>query len=272
MTSSTNGSTSKGKTTDPERIRNNQRRCRARQKEYIASLEDKIRQYENGNMESATDQKLEQLETENKSLKRLLQSLGLRDDFLKVYNNAAHIAPNISRVLLDNESGSQVKLCSPHFLSMNSLQPHLTQIMSHEEQAQCTPGSLGPDVIASTQMSRDSLQLASPLSWELPTFPTASTSASELLQTDVHAEGVGQLTMDSLMIQAFSSAVPAENVSDTTTLCSWAFSLVLKNNLKGYSAADLDLKLRAGYRHGATPTEGCRIDNKILLTVLAEVS
>lgn len=84
-------------------------------------------------------------------------------------------------------------------------------------------------------------------------------------------EQSGQLTMDALMTKAFGNPVTVDDVSDTTTLCSWAFSLLLKSNLKGYSAADLDLKLRAGYRHGVTPTEGCRIDNKVLLNVLAEV-
>jgi hypothetical protein len=73
------------------------------------------------------------------------------------------------------------------------------------------------------------------------------------------------------MKEAFACAIPAEGTSDTTTLCSLAFPLVLKNNLKGYSAADLDLRLRVGYRLGAAPLEGCRIDNKILFTVLAEI-
>lgn len=79
------------------------------------------------------------------------------------------------------------------------------------------------------------------------------------------------MTMDALMTKAFSNPATVDDVSDTTTLCSWAFALVLKGNLKGYNATDLDLKLRAGYRHGVTPTEGCRIDNKVLLDVLAEV-
>ena len=89
---------------------------------------------------------------------------------------------------------------------------------------------------------------------------------------DIHMEQFGQSTMDALMTEAFSNAVTAEDVSDTTTLCSWAFALVLKSNLKGYSAADLDIKLRVGYRNGATPTEACRVDNKVLLNVLAEIS
>jgi hypothetical protein len=77
--------------------------------------------------------------------------------------------------------------------------------------------------------------------------------------------------MEALITTALSNTATVDDVSDTTTLCSWAFALVLKSNLRGYSAADLDLKLRAGYRHGVTPTEGCRIDNKVLLNVLAGV-
>lgn len=80
------------------------------------------------------------------------------------------------------------------------------------------------------------------------------------------------MNVDTLMIRAFSNALTAENISETTSLCSWAFSLVIKNNVKGYSAADLYQKLCAGYQFGATPTEGCRVNNKILLGVLAEVS
>jgi hypothetical protein len=89
--------------TDLERIRNNQRRCRARQKEYIATLENKIRQYEGMNIESTNKQKLEDFATENRSLKRLLQFLGLRNEFLDAYSNAVRIAPDISRPLLADD-------------------------------------------------------------------------------------------------------------------------------------------------------------------------
>jgi hypothetical protein len=58
---------------------------------------------------------------------------------------------------------------------------------------------------------------------------------------------------------------------EDTTLCSVAFSLVMTSNRKGYSTADLDLKLRAGYRNGYATSEGCRIENRILLRVLTEI-
>tara|TARA_R110002003_G_scaffold1193_6_gene22772 strand:- start:1225 stop:1653 length:429 start_codon:yes stop_codon:yes gene_type:complete len=119
----------------------------------------------------------------------------------------------------------------------------------------------------------DSLtQVDAVLSWEPFDLPNTSTSALESLQTNIQAESLVQLAGDTLSTEVSSNTIPAEDVSDTTTLCSAAFSLVLKNNLKGYSAADLDLKLQVGYRCGAAPSEGCRVDNKILINVLAEIS
>jgi hypothetical protein len=91
------------------------------------------------------------------------------------------------------------------------------------------------------------------------------------LETEIQQQSPIQLTGDSIVKETLDGAMPAEDTSDTTTLCSLAFPLVLKNNLRGYSAAELDLRLRVGYRLGSAPLEGCRIDNKILFTVLAEI-
>ena len=44
---------------------------------------------------------------ENKLLKQLMQSLGLRDEFLEAYSNAVRLARNISWPPLDNEHCAQ---------------------------------------------------------------------------------------------------------------------------------------------------------------------
>ncbi|KAH8706903.1 hypothetical protein GQ44DRAFT_777725 [Phaeosphaeriaceae sp. PMI808] len=276
MTYRSNKTSSKGKAVDLERVRNNQRRCRARQKEYITELEDKIRQYESASSQSSTDPRLKQLVRENESLKRLLQSLGLDNDFLKAYSKAAQIAPDLSRVQLGDESSSQAKACSSSSLSLDILQPDLTPTVTRELQTEYAPILSSADAEApiqdALQFFESLTQVDAVLSWEPFDFPNTSTPALEPLQSDIQAESLVQLTGDTLRTEAFSNTIPAEDVSDTTTLCSSAFSLVLKNNPKGYSAADLDLKLRVGYRCGATPSEGCRVDNKILFNVLAEIS
>jgi hypothetical protein len=115
-------------------------------------------------------------------------------------------------------------------------------------------------------------QADSVLPWHAIDFPTSSTFAMGSLQTEIQQQSPIQQNGDSIMKEAFTGTIPAGATSDTTTLCSLAFPLVLKNNLKGYSAAELELRLRVGYRPGAAQLEGCRIDNKILFTVLAEIS
>jgi hypothetical protein len=60
-------------------------------------------------------------------------------------------------------------------------------------------------------------------------------------------------------------------VTEGTTLCSVAYSLVSKHNKKGYDFAQLDLRLQVGYT-GRSICGGCTVDNKVLFRVLAEIS
>lgn len=60
-------------------------------------------------------------------------------------------------------------------------------------------------------------------------------------------------------------------MNSETTLCSIAFHLVIQCNRIGKDLLELETKLRYGYRMPAIPGEGCRVDNKTLLAVLAEL-
>jgi hypothetical protein len=79
-------------------MRNNQRRSRARRKEYLAELEEKIRRYESSEDRYAANHTVQQLMHENDTLKRLLQSMGLGNEFLKSYISASGIALQMSKV------------------------------------------------------------------------------------------------------------------------------------------------------------------------------
>ncbi|KAM0709327.1 hypothetical protein Q7P35_003365 [Cladosporium inversicolor] len=60
--------------------------------------------------------------------------------------------------------------------------------------------------------------------------------------------------------------------TDGTTACPIAFSLILQNNVRDYSFARLESKLLAGYQTPGSQGDGCRIHNKVLFAVLAEIS
>lgn len=60
--------------------------------------------------------------------------------------------------------------------------------------------------------------------------------------------------------------------SDRTTACSIALSMVIQHNKQGLSTTELDFRLRAGYRSAEVSNEDCRILNKVLFSVLAEIT
>lgn len=60
--------------------------------------------------------------------------------------------------------------------------------------------------------------------------------------------------------------------SDSSTACSIAFSLVFQHNRRGYSTSEIELRLRPGYQKDNSLAEGCRVDNNVLLQLLAEIS
>jgi len=98
--------------------------------------------------------------------------------------------------------------------------------------------------------------------------PTSSQAPSPKDNTALREPGA--FAAEALLNMDFASSDASD--SSATTLCSVALAVVMKNNRKGYSPADLDSKLRVGYRCAISANEGCRIDNRILFTVLAEIS
>lgn len=59
---------------------------------------------------------------------------------------------------------------------------------------------------------------------------------------------------------------------DGSVLCSMAYGLIMQYNRKGYDDLQLNIKLCKGFKKGRTPLEGCRVENKVLVSVLAEIS
>jgi hypothetical protein len=232
--------------TNAERVRNNQRRCRARRREYIAELEIKIQHLESGCRQHPTEARLAELTEELRSLKRLLHSLGLDDKFLDTYRTAANIAPSVSQA-----------------------QSELLPFANDRVQARSDFGSQSLNADASYISTRQEhlTSFDANISWDL--FDSRANASSAMDCTEA-SDIFGPLNHRPA-IETNNTTLPTSQ-SNTTTLCTVAFSLVLENNRKGYSATDLDLKLRAGYRFSATPLEGCRVDNHVLMDVLAQIS
>ncbi|KAF2865889.1 hypothetical protein BDV95DRAFT_585297 [Massariosphaeria phaeospora] len=274
MDSSTKASVkSRGKTkaAELERVRNNQRRSRARRRDYIEELEERIREFECSASQSVDNPAVQRLSRENDLLKRLLASLGLGNDFLKSYTKASEKSSELSGTTVrPSDSHAQDERHS----SAEGIQPDPTpnatfpvtpsQLVTAEYRKIVDFPSLGTlDIQQSPIPSDDSL-------WGFSLTDDHLKETAEIIQspTQPTAHGIPTLLMDDLQATEVSeNAIPLDN----TTLCSLAFSLVMVNNRKGYSTTELDIRLRAGYRPGSEPSDGCRIENKVLFSVLAEI-
>jgi hypothetical protein len=234
--------------TNAERVRNNQRRSRARRREYIAELETKLQHFESGCRQDPTEGKLAELVEELGSLKRLLHSLGLDDKFLNAYHTAAHIAPDILHTQSELPRPANDRVQAPSDFTSESLNADASQISTRQSSEHLTSFDAN-------------------LPWDLFNSPTNSSSAMD----STEASDIFEPLNHRPAIETSNTTLPTSD-SNTTTLCTVAFSLVLESNRKGYSATDLDLKLRAGYRFSTTPLEGCRVDNHVFMDVLAQIS
>lgn len=71
--------------------------------------------------------------------------------------------------------------------------------------------------------------------------------------------------------QNLSGSIGIDDARQDSTLCTIALQIVGLCNKKNMNILELDGKLRRGYRNATTPLEGCRVDNRVLLSVLAEI-
>lgn len=62
------------------------------------------------------------------------------------------------------------------------------------------------------------------------------------------------------------------HASDLTTSCTIALGVITQNNTKGYSTAELESRLLPGYLMAQGANEDCRIRNRVLFEILAEIS
>ncbi|OJI99733.1 hypothetical protein ASPVEDRAFT_523957 [Aspergillus versicolor CBS 583.65] len=120
-----------------------------------------------------------------------------------------------------------------------------------------------------TPLSGDSFQLNLP--WSLPTEQGQNQSQPQATAT--FNAGL-TITEDLAGVVQNMGGVTGSTVglvNNETTLCSIAFHLIVQCNRAGKDVLELETKLRYGYRMPALPGEGCRVDNRTLLTVLAEL-
>ncbi|PYI34526.1 hypothetical protein BP00DRAFT_55282 [Aspergillus indologenus CBS 114.80] len=275
----------KTKEEDLTRVRNNQRHCRQRKRDYVTDLERRLASLENTTsreirrLQSLTNELLQ----ENERLKALL------DDSLDVDG----MVPRLRGQMEDDSQSSLERIVNDRVSSLNLYSLGMKNGTLNARTASDThanplpPCPLSPSEIISNAFGK----CVRPTETTSPedSLPVRSYSLSSSAVTE-QVDGVSLLDTGYLPLppadapipgsrlhpeqripgMALQTVSPTDNEEDTT-VCAVALELVMSCNTKNFSISELDLRLRAGYRSARFQWEGCRVDNQVLFAVLAEV-
>jgi len=227
----------------------------------------------------AQDRSDQRVRNENDARRHFLLALGITDSAQELY-----IQTHISRLTPSTTVWYDTNHCNAN-LSGNPTS--CEQLLNDSEAAStptgCDPGSLqGPNTsLVPTNRSSTATGLVPPIHVAAPfehPFQILSCPAQP------HSEAVFSDPRSSGLLEPLSVS-PIEGLCltnthltfggydvDGTTACPIAFSMILRNNARGYSIARLESKLLVGYQTAQIRGENCRILNKVLFSVLAEIS
>ena len=282
MASPTGSSPSSAPKTKHERIRDNQRRSRARRQEYLADLERRLRESHSLCREADLQKAaVSDLQRENGHLRHLLNMSGVTSDVVETFlrqNATKGDGPGNDGF----SSGRQLKPKLP-LLTVPAFEPSpASSIESRSASAQSygkptTPlydpsmgvaggqGMYTEAKLCTADPSR--LQgndprsaLAVDINW---LFDVAAGRQAEASQQDS-----GFLCCDSFLLPANGALLEDDR---NAILCSVARDLIYQYNIPPRDMDAIKLRLATGFSRPSTPDAGCRVNNQLLFEVLNEI-
>lgn len=236
------------------RVRENQRKSRARKQEYVNELEQRLAVYKEQAHQKDIEHRLatQKVEAENRHLKALLGSLGVSTASVQQYLQEADTGANTNR-----------KVAIP--------------AIQRVEEDNALP-------LPCRDTRRSNLSMAVPRVYkkesetaEPPVSPVAvsNTCASTVVQPTDQPPKQSPQEEDPALCGCQSDRQDPETVSDedvlNSTLCAIAEEMINQYNTKGIDVDEIRRKIWSGFRAGANGT-GCRVQNHILFQVLDDIS
>jgi hypothetical protein len=236
------------------RVRENQRKSRARKQEHVKELEQRLALCKEQAQQKDIEHRLatQKVEAENRHLKALLGSLGVSTASVQRYLQEAEAGASTSR-----------KVAIPAIQRTKgedglSIAPRDTHSSNPSTAIPCAP--------------KEELRRA-----ELPTASKgtcASTVAEPACQPSGLTQQEGKEEDPALCGCRDERQVP-ETASDedvlNSTLCAIAEEMINQYNTKGVDVDEIRRRIWSGFRAGANGT-GCRVQNHILFQVLDDIS
>ncbi|KAJ5551405.1 hypothetical protein N7461_006103 [Penicillium sp. DV-2018c] len=236
------------------RVRENQRKCRARRQEYVKELEQRLAIFKEQAQQKDIEHRLatQKVEAENRHLRTLLGSLGVPTASVQRYLQEAEADANTNR---------KVAI------------PAIRRAKGEDGLSLATRGTRSSSLsIAMPCAPKDDAKTA-----ELPTAGKG-TRASIVAQPACQSSGSIQQEpkgKDPALCGCEDERQVPETVSDedvlNSTLCAIAEEMISQYNTKGVDVDEIRRRIWSGFRAGADGT-GCRVQNHILFQVLDDIS
>jgi len=276
---SDDSSTPTGPKSRQERIRDNQRRSRARKQEYLADLERRLNEcYVVCREADLQRTAFTDLQVENTRLRELLNFAGVSPALIESYLQQ-DAGPSQS------EAPSTLRQLRPKILAPDdSTRPSLP--------SSCTvPGQCSQSSCATTSFSRPGFQTTQAEQSRYG-FATSATSATTTM-SDLSAfsalpspdwlfapEGANAATQsdsasdsdfycDAFLVPPNGPLLPDDG---NTVLCSVAKAMIDQYGLGPQQMHEIKMRLATGFSRSTFAGQGCRVNNQLLFQVLNEIS
>ncbi|KAI9928891.1 hypothetical protein ASPWEDRAFT_169274 [Aspergillus wentii DTO 134E9] len=236
------------------RVRENQRKSRARRQEHTRELEQTLASCKEQVHQKDIEHRLivQKLESENRKLRYLLSCSGLSsstvEEYIRTVDDPAMTQkvaiPALRRSEETAKPQCQEKKCSLPCSSQKVAQSNVALSEEPEESAAGGAYQQLPEPVQKPllQMSQNFQQL----------------SKEQPLCCMPDDESLDSWASDGDVLD--------------TTLCAIAEELVGQYNTRGIDITEIQKKLKAGFSKGSATGEGCRVQNHILFQVLDEIS
>lgn len=256
------------------RVRNNQRRHRQRRREYIESLEQKLK---------ATEETARQLGIENEALRKQLSSQNQLERETGPTTTMAIFDTNITTHLASTDTGE----CRETWYK-----PSHARVTASGSAARSTAAALQPDLTppqVQTELNdgtgiRKSTPLLSP-SVSATLFPDVMLPSTYVIQHSAMQSPFACCSETSSEPGLFGKGtdwpgnrtlrpLAKSDISTTfTTLCSEAYLIIQDQNRRGLSLEVIESWLWPGFIYSdETAESGCRVDSRLLLELLVYVA
>jgi hypothetical protein len=268
------------------RIRDNQRRSRARRQEHLQDLERRLSECHVTCREAELQlNAFKELQIENVRLRQLLEMLGVNENLIHTFVHqdpataSSNSAPSLRQLKPKIALAPGLAKHSPALKNDVTSNSHLTNLAALSPPAttsssQPTPfftmWSTNPD--ASGFDPRHETPGTSPSNFPVHE-PFRTQSCLPQFQGGATCMG-GLYTDESFCCMVFGNKAtgPLQASPENTVLCSLARELIDQYNIDGETFEQIKTRLAAGFAPPAHPGESCRVNNQLLFEVLTEIS